>query len=304
MAKERVIESDEEAFDILGIKAPVTPEGEEVTTPNPENDEVQAKPAPKPEKQEPQPEDTSSEEVGEVSTPEEKSGEKKESIQMVDEEEKRRSWQSEADRAKNEATILKEQIRLLQEQNRQLTSVLNPFLSKYGGEQPAQEASEPEEDFISDGYFDPAKFKSYQRKRDEWLAGSIEKRVTSRWEERQQQQSTQKQLEDVAREFPDLLNPIDGTIDVQRVQREIEGYTKGKTIVDLLREARGIGKKPDQVLQNSMDAIKRNANKPSSVTVSPESEKEKPEVPEEVRQIHKTFGYVDLPPDYDGVKKE
>lgn len=302
--KAREVTDPNEAFARLGYSGAVTdPEGNPVTT----EPEQQAQPS---EQVQPQPQaDTSDNAIEFDEEPEQEQEQPKpEQQQVPPEEQQRRSWQAEADRAKSEAQKAQEQIRLLQAQNQQLMGVVTPFMQKYGM-QPQQTQTpqqngevEPEPDFIEDGYFEPKKFADYQRKRDAWLQNQLENRITTNWQKRQEQETLQQQLNAVAQEFPEYVNPLTGQVDVEHLERDLKAYTSKKTITDLIREYKGIKPKGEDPLKQSLSAIERNADRPQSVAASAEApEKEKKPVPKKLKELHDKFGDLELPPNFDGL---
>jgi len=346
MAKTREVTDPNEAFERLGINAPETPGGAVIEVASPQVVSPQsAKPQGTPEgtvdastkpkegektlpgqiaqqatidfdgkaehelitQEPPAQESTTQESLAQVSTDTQNAD-----GTLTEAEVQRRSWQADADRAKAEAAKRDEQIRMLQEQNRQLLNVVSPFMMKYGQQQPnapVQEVDkEPEPDFIEDGYFDPKKFAEYEKKKEDFLARRIESRVTSSWQKKQEEQTTQVQLNEVAKEFPEYVNQMTGEIDLPRLQRDLQDYTSKKTIIDLVREAKGKSAPLKQQTINplntqaSISAIEKNANKPSSAAASPETRAREIDLPDKLRKTAEKFGGMELPPDFDGLK--
>lgn len=203
---------------------------------------------------------------------------------------------------------MQEQIRLLQAQNQQLVGVVSPFLQKYG-QQPAvagQQADpdqEPQADYIEEGYFDPKKFADYQRRRDVWLSRRLKSEIKTDWQKEREQETLQQQIQAVAKDFPEYVNPLTGQVDIDRVHRDLQAYTSQKTITDLLREAKGISPAVNGVnnpLQQALSAIEKNADRPQAAAASSETEKEKKPVPKQLEKLRKTFGDIELPPDFEG----
>ena len=284
-----------EAMEILGHNTPEAIPGEEVPVTTVDKEpKVEVKEEPKVEQIEL---DTSVEQK--VSTTQDEDG------NITAEEQQRRTWQAEADRAKAEKERIEreyqERLAQAQEQNRNLLNTLTPFMMKYN-EQPKEE-TEPEPDFIEDGYFDPKKYADYQKRHDQWLLTQAESRSTNRWRQEQQEQTTQVQLQEIAREYPEYVNPLTGEVDTKRLERDLKAYTSKKTLIDLVHEVKG-KKKEVNPLNNaaSISAIEKNANKPQSVASTVESTPEKKEVPEALKQMTKVFGGYDLPPDFDGLE--
>jgi hypothetical protein len=298
MAKKvKEVENPQEAFELLGINEQVTdPEGNPVTTePVPPSEEVQPAKAPASDTSEPAIEFAEEETEQQPEKPQE----------IPEEEQKRRTWQAEADKAKAELTQTQEQIRLLQAQNQQLVATIAPFQQKYGVEQQQaqpQTNGEPEPDFIEEGYFEPKKFAEYQRKHAAWQEQQITQKVTTSLQQQQEQATLQQQLNTLAQEFPEYVNPLTGQVDTERVHRDLQAYTSKKTVVDLIREAKGIKPKADaDTLQKSLTAIEKNADRPQPVTASRETEKEKITVPKKLKELHDQYGNLELPPDFDGL---
>jgi len=165
----------------------------------------------------------------------------------------------------------------------------------------------PVADYIEDGYFNPEKHKKYMEDYSAYLKESIksevESSVTTNWQKRQQEETLQQQLAKVREKYPEYVNPLTGEVDVKRLQNDVQSYTSKKTLLDILDEAKGINKQPSPFDQASISAIEKNANKPQSVAASPETEPEKKEVPEKLKQAIMR-GLVDpnnLPEDFDGL---
>ena len=296
--KAKDITNPDEAFELLGVNNPELPGGDKVET-----DENVGLPEEKEQVKEPQQEDTSvEEEVVEqkVSSTQNADG------SLTEAETQRRTWQREADLAKKEKERLEEQLRLLQEQNKQLYSVVTPFMTKYGlDSQKVQQPDpdqEPEADFIEDGYFDPQKFKDYSKRRDQWLSTRLSSQIRDSLKKDQEQQTLQQQLAQVANEFPEYVNPLTGDVDVNRLQRDLASITSKKTIVDILKEGRGVKTNTVVDTSKSFEAIEKNANRPQSVASTSESEETKKEVPKEIKQLYETFGDIELPPNFGGIK--
>lgn len=296
--KAKDITNPDEAFELLGVNNPELPGGDKVET-----DENVGLPEEKEQVKEPQQEDTSvEEEVVEqkVSSTQNADG------SLTEAETQRRTWQREADLAKKEKERLEEQLRLLQEQNKQLYSVVTPFMTKYGlDSQKVQQPDpdqEPEADFIEDGYFDPQKFKDYSKRRDQWLSTRLSSQIRDSLKKDQEQQTLQQQLAQVANEFPEYVNPLTGDVDVNRLQRDLASITSKKTIVDILKEGRGVKTNTVVDTSKSFEAIEKNANRPQSVASTSESEETKKEVPKEIKSLYETFGDIELPPNFGGIK--
>jgi hypothetical protein len=300
MAKkeQREVTDPNEAFARLGINEQVTdPEGNVVTTAQNEPSE-QVQPT--------QPAETVTTEEPAIQLDEEPEEAQEQPAEVPAEEQQRRSWQAEADKAKAELEKSQEQMRLLQAQNQQLLGVVTPFMQKYGGEQPQAQApetnGEPEPDFIEDGYFDPKKFADYQRKERAWLRSQLRQEVSTDFKQQREQETLQQQLSSLAQEFPEYVNPLTGQVDTERVHRDLQAYTSKKTVVDLIREAKGIKPKAEtDPLQQSLSAIEKNADRPQPVTASRETEKEKKTVPKRLKELHDVYGEIELPEDFDGL---
>ena len=294
--KQREVTDPNEAFARLGINEQVTdPEGNVVTTAqNEPSEQVQ------------QPAETVTTEEPAIQLDEEPEEAQEQPAEVPAEEQQRRSWQAEADKAKAELEKSQEQMRLLQAQNQQLLGVVTPFMQKYGGEQAQAQTpetnGEPEMDFIVDGYFEPEKFKEFQRKERAWLRNQLRQEVSTDFKQQREQETLQQQLSSLAQEFPEYVNPLTGQVDTERVHRDLQSYTSKKTLVDLIREAKGIKPKAEtDPLQQSLSAIEKNADRPQPVTASRETEKEKKTVPKELKKLHDTFGHLELPEDFDGL---
>jgi len=304
--KQKEVTDINEAAEILGHSQMETPDGGVVTTEEPEMKEP-------PQTQETVEEtpDTSEQQQLELEAEQEVSSTQKEDGTLTEEEQQRRSWQAEADRAKAEKEKLQSELEQQKQATQQLQNVVASFLQKVDGtpasQSPQQEqpTGPPSADYIVDGYFDQQKHEEWQRKHDEWLLSQAENRVTKRWSEKTEKEKLTEQLQLVAEEFPEYRNPLTGEIDVARVQRDLQNYTSKKTVVDLLREAKG--KTPAKKTnvdplstEASLAAIEKNANKPQSAATTVESSPEKKVVPKKIIELRNTFGDIDLPEDFDG----
>ena len=297
----REITDETEALERLGISRPEMIPGSEVSTLGlPEQVQEQPKT------------DTSEEVVEEVV--EEEVAQKVSSTQNPDgslkqEEIDRRNWQSERDKALSEKQRLEEQIRLLQQQNAQLANVVTPLVTKYnlGNENIQPKTLEPEEDFIQDGYFDPAKFKEWKKKSDAYMASNLKSELISEikgeLKKERDNETIQEQLIAIAKEFPEFVNPLTGQVDVARVQQTVESHTKGKTLVDIIREAKGKNLTPEALgTKDTIEAIKRNADRPQSVVTNADVEKEPQKIPESLKKVNNIFGGLEYPPDFGGLE--
>lgn len=295
--------SDQAALEALGYKSIETPGGggsaveTEVGLPS---DEGPATP-PQATEEEQFEQEPEAEEVTEAAQVAKASSTQNPDGTLTEEETARRTWQSERDKALLEKQKLELAVQHLQETNKQLLNVVQPFVNKY--ESPAkQDVVEPEADFISDGYFDPKKFADYQKKRDQWFSSALETRVTQKMTMQQQEQQTRAQLIEVAREFPEYNNPLTGAVDVDRLKADLEAYTSKKSILDLVREAKGKTITPVKpTVDRSFEAIQANANRPQSVVGSPQADVKKKTVPKEISDLADMFGGLDLPSNFDGL---
>lgn len=270
----KTVENPKEAGEILGMDL------DEVTT---ETDQVERETPPK--KEVP---------PAEVTTEVEEPVEKQEMT-----EEERRTWQGEADRAKAETHQLKEALaqeqykaRLLQEQLKQTLTVVQPFTQKYQ----AQEEKPPEADYYKDGYFDPQKHSEWLDKKLAYERKQTINEAKKVFRTEQEQMTTQQQVQEVIKEFPEYVNPLTGLPDMERLENDLRSYTGKKSILDLVREAKG---KTSSELDKSLRKIEQNASKPASVVASQETSETTRKIDENVQQLQEIFGgYVDLPPDY------
>lgn len=291
--KEREITNPDEVADKLGYnQALQTPDGESVTTEEPA-------PAGMPEAVE-----TEEFQVTEEATETEVT---EEAPQEEPTEEQRRSWQSERDKALAEKTKLAQELEVerlkaqaLQQANQQMMSVIQPFQQKY--QAPAQESTgPPKADFIVDGYFEQDKFDEYQKQRDEWLLEKASQKASQGYSQQRERETMNEQLSKLAEKYPEYVNPLTGQVDIERVERDVRKYQGQKSLVDIFDEMRGV--KKDQSFEKSVEAIEKNADRPSSVAESAEAAvKAKPEIPEGIKKLHKTFGNLELPEDFGGLE--
>ena len=293
--KEREITNPDEVADKLGYgQAIQTPDGESVKTEEPTEAEVKT-PVEEEEVQE-------TEETTEAEITEEVSQEKPT-------EEQRRTWQSERDsaiaektKAEQEVERQKLQVQALQQVNQQMMNVIQPFQQKYQAPQQTQEQTgPPKADFIVDGFFDPAKYDEYQRQRDEYVIDKASQKASQSYSQQRDRETMGEQLDELTEEFPEYINPLTGQADVERLEKDIRQHQSKKRVVDIVKEMRGVKKDPS--FEKTVEAIEKNASRPSSVTESAEAaEKVKTEIPEELKKLHKTFGNVELPEDFDGLE--
>ena len=306
MAKTKEVTDPNEALAKLGIDNPEIPGGEQVIT----IQEPPIRTSPEEKVQEPVKTDESVEQQALKLEGEEKVSSTQDSAGNLTEEEKqRRSWQAEADKAKAEKMRLESEIQKMQEQNRNLLNVVTPFMMKYGGGNGNQQSNvqeqtneKPKPDYIVDGFYDAEKHADWQLKHDEWLLRNAESRISTNLQKRQEEQTTQQQLGEVAKEFPEYVNSLTGEVDTNRLYNDLQSYTGKKTMLDLLRESKGKKVETNPLVSDaSISAIEKNANRPQSVADSQETESIKKEVPEGLKKTIKVFGNMDLPPDFDGL---
>lgn len=291
---------DATALEALGYTSIETPGGGTVTTENSQVGLPEEQKATKPE--ETIKVDEPTDETIKVEKPTEKvSSTQNPDGSLTEAETQRRTWQSEAAKAKAESDMLKASLHQMQEVNKQLINVVQPFTQKY--QKPVEEEKEPEVDYVVDGYFDPQKHADYMKRYNSWLTKTISKNVsdnvTQSFSKKQQEDQTRAQLEELVKEFPEYRNPLTGEVDIDRVKGDLTVYTGGKSIVDLMREAKGT-KKP--FVDTSLEVIRKNAERPPSVVGSPQSQAEKKTVPKEMMNLIDTFGGLDIPEGFDGLK--
>ena len=118
-------------------------------------------------------------------------------------------------------------------------------------------------------------------------------------EKRQNEFKAQAELAEIAKSYPEYVNPLTSQVDTNRLYADLQAYTSGKGLKDIVAEMKGV-KSPD--VDKSMSAIEKNANKPSSVVASQETEKTPKKVDPGIKQIADAFGDIELPPDFDGLE--
>jgi len=289
--KEREITNPDEVAEKLGYnQALQTPDGESVTTEKPTEAEVTT----------PVEETQVTEETTEAEVTEEVS-------QEEPTEEQRRTWQSDRDKAvaekekaEQEVERQKLQVQALQQANQQMMNVIQPFQQKYAPPQQEKKVP-PKADFIVDGYFDPAKYDEYQRQRDEYVIDQAGQKASQNYSQQRERETMNEQLSKLAEKYPEYVNPLTGQVDVERVERDVRKYQGQKSLVDIFDEMRGVKKDPS--FEKSVEAIEKNASRPSSVTESAEAaETVKPEVPKELKKLIQKGGKDELPPDFGGLE--
>lgn len=275
----RVVTDEAEAMRLLGHEDAESPDGTPVTT---GNDQVE------PEK---------AEVTTEVEEPQE---EVSETPQEQITEEQRRTWQSEADRAKAETERLRLEkaqyeamVKTLMAQNQQLSGVVKPLIDKYGA---PQEEKTPEPNFIEDGFYDPNKFATWMEKRDSLRDKKLVGEALAAFKKEQENMRVQTELTTVAKEFPEYVNPLTGQVDVQKLTSDVQTYTSGKGLIDIIKEMKGIKSAP---MDKAMSAIEKNANKPSSVVSSQETDVAPKKTPSEIKRLMEVFGTVEIPDDFE-----
>jgi hypothetical protein len=306
--KTKDVTDPNEAMAKLGIQNPETPGGETLVetavSPNEQEPKVEKPNVP----------DTSEQQKLELEGEQKVSSTQDEEGNLTEEEKQRRTWQAEADMAKAEKKRMEEELQAQKELNKQIQGALTPFLMKYG-QQPPQGVNQPKEedikaDYIEDGMFDPGKHQVFLEKTIAKAVREAKTDITQDWEKRQEQKTAQEQLNEVVKEFPEYVNPLTGQPDIERLQRDLQSYTGGKSMLDLVREYKGKSVAQSAVsnplaTEASISAMEKNANRPQSVASTVETTPEKKEVPENLKKAV-SKGLVnteDLPFDFDGLKE-
>ena len=304
--KMRNIEDTNEALAALGLESPVTTE-QEVGLPQEDAGLPQ--------------EPVVEEPIADTSVQQEIPLEEKKVLSTQDEdgnitqeEQDRRSWQksyNEAKAAKEaqeaENLRLRAQVDQIQQSNAQLLNTIAPLMNKYIEPQQPKDDGPPKQDFIEDGMFDPEKFAAYEAKKTAWQTEKLRKDIAAdvgqSFEQKTKEQKLQEQLLKVAEVYPEYKNPVTGAVDADKVKRDLEAYTSGVTLIDLMNQARGkVGVVNPLTTPESLVAMKQNAERPSSVVASPESESKVKKVPQKLQEIVELTGGLNLPPDYDGME--
>jgi hypothetical protein len=254
MATEMTEITDEDvALEHLGLKTPeAVPTAEEPTQPAPV---LQPEPEPEPEPEPtPAPKPAPSEDI---------------EAKLKDAEEKRRSFQAEADYEKARNRVLNDRVAALEAQ---LQRPATP-----------QEKEELKADFITDGYFDTEKFNAYQTRLAAKIKEEAKQEALKEFSRAQNNIEQEKQIAELIKVRPDLKDPYTGKADIARILAEAEAKTKNVKLVDILGPAPRDAK--------TIDAIARNADKPQSVVQAQETATEPKPEPEEIATLRKTGAF-------------
>jgi len=242
----------------------------------------------------PETESVTTETEPEVTTPVEEEVEAEQEVQpeptQEEKEAERRTFQSEADKAKAEQGRLEEQLRLTQAQNAQLLSMTQRFTEKYS-------EPEPEKPLVADyldedGFIDQAKHDAWLAKRDEQLISKATKRAVEAVGQEKERATVLSQINELVKARPEFLNPLTGKPDIEKIDRAIREQQSSMTISDIL----GVKKTPGE--QQTFKAMEKNANRPSSVVNSQETSEIPKEISGDLKTLLDAFGDVDRPPDY------
>lgn len=222
-------------------------------------------------------------------------------------EEQRRTWQSEAGKAKAEAAALAEKTRLLEQQNQMLMATMTG-LQNLQSQQPQPQMAKPEQEpelfnFIQrDAYepseaFDPSTtsgdaYAKYQRAVARWESKQTFAQQQRELEERNAQELTRKQAQDLAAAYPEFRNPINGQPNYQAIQAWMDDLSK-RDWVQLKRAIDGVantnGQSPAPPASSDA-AIAKRADKPPAAGASGGGGTEPKKQPKAVEELARIYG--------------
>lgn len=229
-------------------------------------------------------------------------------------EKQRRSWQSEADKAKRlayekaqEAEAKARELEIERQKNQALMTMLAGMQQLKGEEQPKKAKSKtdkepelwdyiPRDSYDKDDALDPSTasgqaWLKYNRALQRYEAAQAVLQQQALQQEQQAREITLKQAKALAQEFPEFRNVLTGDADLVKIQEWLDGLGR----LDWVTLKRALdGKQQPQANGNaplSAEAeISRRANKPSTVASQSAASPAKQRVPDEVAEYQKIFG--------------
>lgn len=243
----------------------------------------------------------------------------------ADEEKQRRSWQSTADKAiaeaqkaRAEAEARERELAVERQKNQALMNMLAGINSLRGTSVPAEAAKEPVKakgepslyDFISKDEYDPDEARlpetpsgiAYQKWQDARAEYKEEQRYQARRAreaEEQERQLTFKKANDLAKAYPEYLNPFTGQPDLAKINEFLSDLSKKDWVLLkkalLMAETNGHATTavPPIPKESVEAAIGKRANKPASVAAQGSAPPAPKEMPEEVKKLMALYGEPD-----------
>lgn len=235
---------------------------------------------------------------------------------LTDIEDKRRGWQSKAEKEKADREKIETELALLRQvalQNR----ALNQFVGQQA--QPATQQQNPEpklSDFVHPddmGDITPAdsRYQQYQQKREQWLMENAMNRAIEQFTAQQAQQQKQQLAEARARklaaEFPEFTDPFTGQPDYVKIQDWMAQFdSAGDDSWVQLRRFQEYSKQAGSTTNSKQsldpEQIERAASAPLTIATAPQATAPvEKEIPPSIKRLGKSFGNIVLPPDFDGL---